>query len=236
MASAFVVPETKTKPEMYEAPKGDCFPVPFGYKMVEPGKYQPIVHMDDYLKLVRSSYGASVVASPTEYPSIGGYHDGLFFQSIPVPSDLQKDIGMVIGKEGFYFKKITEASGVMLIWYNKREQTIEVFGGQTRYRHDANDGMGAFDFCDDIVGNDEHEVWMDYFMDGRFIMEDAMWRIYDRFEVVRDQLLKRDIEKATGCRFEKDFSPMEYGYEWLAYNLACKEYAEAHAEASTSDA
>jgi hypothetical protein len=232
MAAATVTPSPS--PKMFSAPKGDSFPVPFGYKMVEPGKYQPIVHMDDYLKLVRSSFGSTVVASPTEYPSIGGYHDGLFFQSIPVPSDLQKDIGMIIGKEGFYFKKITEASGVMLIWYNKREQTVEVFGGQTRYHHDGNDGMGAFEFCDDIVGGDEHEVFMDYFMDGRFLMEDAMWRIYDRFEVVREQLLKREIEKVTGERLPKEFNVLEWGYVQMMFQQSLKAETETETEASAS--
>jgi hypothetical protein len=209
---AAVAVSTSSSP-MFSASRADPFPIPFGFKM-EPGEtstgvYRPIVHMDEHLKLIRSFTGSSYV-SPSEYPIQGGYHDGLFYQPVPVPKDLIPHMGLIIGKEGFYFKKITEASGVMLIWYNKREEIVEIFGGQTRYSHDGNDGIGSFEYCDDIVGGDEHEVWMDYFLDGKQLMDDAMERIYCRFSTVREYIILKEIEKESGVKFPKGFGLEDY--------------------------
>lgn len=41
---------------------------------------------------------------------------------------LPKNIGAVIGKQGYYFNAITKASNASYIWYNKEEEVIEVWG------------------------------------------------------------------------------------------------------------
>jgi len=198
---------------IFTASFADPFPVPFGHKIeaiegstsTTQGVLRPIVHMDEHLKLIRSSIGANYI-SPHEYPLMGGYHDGLYYQPIPVPQDIIPHMGLVIGKEGFYFKKITEASGVMLIWYNLKEKMVEVFSGQTRYHHDGNDGLGSFEYCDDIVGGDENDVWMEYFLDGKALVDDAVERIHVRFATVRDYLIQKELEKTNGFRFPKEFT------------------------------
>jgi hypothetical protein len=103
---------------------------------------------------------------------------------INVPEDLLENIGYVIGKNGYYFKKITEASGVSFIWFNKDNKTIEICCTDTPFNFETED----FCFADDVIGatpEDVDDVLMDKVSE---YIESARERIFDRFERCRSEM------------------------------------------------
>ena len=49
-----------------------------------------------------------------------------FYTQVLVPVGI--NISILIGKDGCYFKKITEMSGAQYIWYDKERNVVEVWG------------------------------------------------------------------------------------------------------------
>jgi hypothetical protein len=106
------------------------------------------------------------------------------YSELPVPSDLIQNIGYIIGKDGYYFKKITEASGVSFIWFNKTTQKIEICCTDTPYDHAHND----FFYPDDIVGTTPEIVDEVLVENVEECIQNAKDRILDRFIRCRNEL------------------------------------------------
>jgi hypothetical protein len=49
-----------------------------------------------------------------------------FYTQISVPDGI--NVAVLIGKDGCYFKKMTEKSGAQYIWYDKERNVVEVWG------------------------------------------------------------------------------------------------------------
>jgi hypothetical protein len=49
-----------------------------------------------------------------------------FYTQISVPSGI--NVAVLIGKDGCYFKKMTEKSGAQYIWYDTERNVVEVWG------------------------------------------------------------------------------------------------------------
>jgi hypothetical protein len=119
-----------------------------------------------------------ILAESGSFPNMDGYAE------IQVPSDLIGNIGYVIGRNGFYFKKITEASGTSYIWFNKKTGNIEVYCLDTSFDMSSR----SFHHPDDVIGatpEDVEEEMMDQVSEN---LQSARDRIYDRFERCREEL------------------------------------------------
>lgn len=76
---------------------------------------------------------------PPKYPSPGIYNPptvGNKCKKIRL-TILPKNIGAVIGKQGYYFNVITYVSNASYIWYDKEKQVIEVWGENDAIINDA---------------------------------------------------------------------------------------------------
>ena len=49
-----------------------------------------------------------------------------FYTQVTVPDEINPAI--MIGREGFYLKRITEHSGAQYIWYDRERKVVEVWG------------------------------------------------------------------------------------------------------------
>ena len=112
-----------------------------------------------------------------------GFQSGNHYGEIDVPECLVPSIGYVIRREGFYFKAITTASGVMTVFFNPDSKKVEITSGNTRFVR-GTDGAVAFEHPDDLVsGNPD---WDDVSDEGEFIggsalIADAKGRLAERF-------------------------------------------------------
>ena len=112
-----------------------------------------------------------------------GFQSGNHYGEIEVPECLVPSIGYVIGREGFYFKAITSASGVMTVFFNPTSKKVEITSGNTRFVR-GTDGTVAFEHPDDLVSGDPD--WDDVSDEGEFIggsalIADAKGRLAERF-------------------------------------------------------
>jgi hypothetical protein len=124
-----------------------------------------------------------------------GFASGNHYSELDVPEDLIASIGYVIGREGFYFREITRASGVMTIFFNPTTHKIEITSGNTRFRHAETAGVDpsgatvikpySFDLPEWIDGDDAD------FFEGCDLITDARQRLVDRFDRCRSELASR---------------------------------------------
>ena len=62
-----------------------------------------------------------------------GYAPPLEFPMETISGNFEKDVlKQVIGRDGCYFKQITENSGVKYIWHRRETNQIEASNGRTR--------------------------------------------------------------------------------------------------------
>jgi hypothetical protein len=81
-----------------------------------------------------SAFPPHVLPRGYEYNMPGQYNPPVntHYTEVRVPEDLVAHMGAVIGKNGFYFKAITQASRVYYIWYNPARKAVEVWGPERR--------------------------------------------------------------------------------------------------------
>jgi len=74
-----------------------------------------------------------------EYPEKGVYDPPphTHYTEIAIGPDEVDIIGVVIGRGGYYFKKITEAARVHYIFYKPERGTIEIWGPEFRLKNAA---------------------------------------------------------------------------------------------------
>jgi len=128
------------------------------------------------VEIIPSLY--DILAESGSFPNVDGYAE------IQVPNDLVENIGYVIGRNGFYFKKITEASGTSYIWFNKKTSKIEIYCLDTSLDMSSH----SFHHADDVIGatpEDVEEEMMDQVSEN---IQSARTRIYERFDRCRDEL------------------------------------------------
>lgn len=114
----------------------------------------------------------SILAEYGCFPNVDGYSE------IPVPKELIGDIGYVIGRNGYYFKKITEASGASFIWFNKNTSVVEIYCLDTPF----NMTSGSFHCADDVIGATPEDVDEELMDEVSEHLEIARSKIYERFE------------------------------------------------------
>ena len=119
-----------------------------------------------------------ILAESGSFPNVEGYSE------IPVPNDLVENIGYVIGREGFYFKKITEASGTSYIWFNKKTSRIEIYCLDTSLDMTSH----TFHHADDVIGATPEDVEEEMMEQVSENIQSARTRIYERFERCRSEL------------------------------------------------
>jgi len=112
-----------------------------------------------------------------------GFQSGNHYGEVDVPECLVPSIGYVIGREGFYFKAITTASGVMTVFFNPDSKKVEITSGNTRFVRGVG-GAVAFEYPDDLVSGDPD--WDDVsdeaeFIGGSALIADAKARLEERF-------------------------------------------------------
>jgi hypothetical protein len=61
-----------------------------------------------------------------------------FYTQVSLTDDDVRYIGLIIGRGGFYFKKITEAARVDYIWYDPDRKAIEIWGPERRLLNAVN--------------------------------------------------------------------------------------------------
>jgi len=108
------------------------------------------------------------------YP--GGNHHG----TLDVPPELVRDMGYVIGKDGYYFYRITEAAGAIALWYDSYQRKVVIISGNTRY---VNGGFLPEDTTDDEYSG------------GNAIIQDVINRLKERFDRCRKELYWRKIDQ-----------------------------------------
>lgn len=121
-----------------------------------------------------------------------GFISGNHYGEVNVPEELWDDIGYVIGKQGFYMRMITEASGAESILYNPATHKFEITAGNARFHYPiktAEDLFGVpimtpprFDEAEWVCGED------DEFFEGNDIVQDARERLIARMERSREEL------------------------------------------------
>jgi len=67
------------------------------------------------------------------FPETGVYlPPSAHYTEVPLDEEDQNRIGLIIGKNGFYFKRITEAARVYYLWYNPKRCAVEIWGPEKR--------------------------------------------------------------------------------------------------------
>jgi hypothetical protein len=61
-----------------------------------------------------------------------------FYTQVSLTDEDIKYIGLIIGRSGFYFKKITQAARVDYIWYDPDRKAIEIWGSERRLLNAVN--------------------------------------------------------------------------------------------------
>lgn len=111
------------------------------------------------------------------YNTIPNHVLGNTYSTFKVPTKLIPHIGYVVGKNGFYLKKITEASRASFLWFNQETGLIEIVVCPTPFNHSEKN----YEFEDDFVGVDEI-LESDLFDYTSSIVEDVHNRLQSRFE------------------------------------------------------
>ena len=67
------------------------------------------------------------------FPAQGVYcPPSAHYTEVPLSEEDESRIGLIIGKGGFYFKRITEAARVYYMWYNPQRHAVEIWGPENR--------------------------------------------------------------------------------------------------------
>ena len=64
-----------------------------------------------------------------EYAATPGVYNppnNAFYTQVSVPNEINPAI--LIGRDGFYLKRITQRSGAQYIWYDRARKVVEVWG------------------------------------------------------------------------------------------------------------
>ena len=68
-----------------------------------------------------------------QFPAQGVYcPPSAHYTEVPLSEEDESRIGLIIGKGGFYFKRITEAARVYYMWFNPQRHAVEIWGPENR--------------------------------------------------------------------------------------------------------
>lgn len=89
------------------------------------------------------------------YPATGVYEPppNTHFTEVPLSPDEVAIIGTIIGRGGFYFKRITEAARVHYIYYKEDRAAIEVWGPEFRLQNAVDRIKRRIEAAKEVVAN-----------------------------------------------------------------------------------